>query len=309
MADLVISEFMDEAAVAELARKFDLLYDPTLVDDPARLQAALGAARGFIVRNRTQVTAELLAAAPGLTAVGRLGVGLDNIDLAACEARGIDVYPATGANAVAVAEYVLGSLLILLRGVFEATPEVAAGDWPRGRYQGREASGKMLGLVGLGGIALLVAERARPFGMTIAAYDPFVPAGDPRWAGVERVEDLNSLLGVAEVLSLHVPLTEETRNLLDAAALARMKPEAVVINTARGGIVDEAALVAALKAGKLGGAALDVFTEEPLQGAAAARFAGAPNLILTPHVAGVTQEANTRVSAMIAARMSAALGG
>ncbi len=309
MADLIVSEFMDEAAVTELARDFDLLYDPTLVDDPARLQGALGSARGLIVRNRTQVTAELLAAAPSLTAVGRLGVGLDNIDLAACEARGVAVYPATGANAVAVAEYVLGSLLILLRGAFQATPEVAAGDWPRGRYQGREAFGKTLGLVGLGGIALLVAERARPFGMEIAAYDPFVPAGDPRWVGVARFEDLDSLLGAAEVISLHVPLTEATRNLLDAVALTCMKPDAVVINTARGGIVDEDAVIAALKAGKLGGAAIDVFTEEPLQGAAAARFAGVPNLILTPHVAGVTQEANTRVSAMIAERMSAALGG
>lgn len=307
MADIVISEFMDEAAVEGLRSDYDVLYDPALVDDPEALTAALVQARALIVRNRTRVTAQVLDAGPRLICVGRLGVGLDNIDLDACEARGIAVFPATGANDQAVAEYVIATTLILLRGAFHAGAKMLAGGWPRQALMGREAAGKTLGLVGFGAIARQVASRARALGMQVAATDPFVAAADPAWQGVDRHETLDSLLPVADVVSLHVPFTEATRGLIGAAALARMKPGAVLINTARGGVVDEAALAESLGIGHLGGAALDVFTEEPLSAAGAMVFAGLTNVILTPHIAGVTQEANVRVSAMTAEQVRRAL--
>jgi (S)-sulfolactate dehydrogenase len=172
---------------------------------------------------------------------------------------------------------------------------------------GREVAGKTLGLVGFGGIARQVAARARPLGLKVAAADPFVAAGDPAWQGVARHESLESLLPAVDALSLHVPLTEGTRGLIDAAALRLMRNDAVVVNTARGGVVDEAALAAALKAGKLGGAALDVFESEPLTKEAAAIFSGLENVILTPHIAGVTEEANVRVSALTAEQVRKAL--
>jgi (S)-sulfolactate dehydrogenase len=307
LADIVISEFMDEAAVEGLRADFDLLYAPDLVDRPEDLKAALAGARALIVRNRTRVTAEVLAAGPGLIAVGRLGVGLDNIDLAACEARGVAVFPATGANDLAVAEYVITTALVLLRGAYHAGPEMLAGSWPRQALMGREVSGKTLGLVGFGAIARQVAARARALGMTVAASDPFVAADDPAWAGVTRHETLETLLPAVDVLSLHVPLTPQTDGLIDGAALARLRPGAAIINTARGGVVDEAAVAESLRSDHLGGAALDVFREEPLSADAAARFAGLANVILTPHIAGVTQEANVRVSALTAAQVRRAL--
>ena len=224
MAEIVISEFMDEAAVADLRASFDVLYDKTLVDRPEELAAAAAGCRALIVRNRTQVRGALLEGAH-LRVVGRLGVGLDNIDCKACRERGIAVIPATGANNTAVAEYVLAGLLMLARGCYCGTFAVAAGSWPRERMVGGEISGKVLGLVGFGGIARDVALRARACGMRVMAYDPFLPVDAPDWEklGVEPVM-LETLLAEADAVSLHVPLTPDTRQLFDAGRLARMKP-------------------------------------------------------------------------------------
>lgn len=303
----MISEFMDEAAVADLARDFDVRYDGGLVDRPDELRAALAGARGLIVRNRTQVRGALFDAAPRLKVVGRLGVGLDNIDVAACRLRGIAVHPASGANDVSVAEYVITAALMLLRGAWLATGEVAAGAWPRERLIGRELAGATLGLIGFGAIAREVAARARALGMTVAAFDPYVAVDDAAWLETERHEALDTLLALADVVSLHVPLSVETRHLLSGAAIGLMRRDAVVINAARGGVVDEAALAVALREGRLGGAALDVFETEPVP--AGSVLAGCPNLILTPHIAGVTRESNVRVSAVTAANVRRALGG
>lgn len=305
MTRIVISEFMDLPAVESLRGAFDVDYAPELVDDRAGLLARVAEADALIVRNRTRVDREVLAAAPRLRAVGRLGVGLDNIDVAACEAAGVAVYPATGANSLAVAEYVVATSMVLLRGAYLSSNEVAAGQWPRARMsQGRETAGKTLGLVGFGGIGRMTARLAQALGMRVLAYDPMLPPDAPAWseAGVGRRE-LDALFGEVDVLSLHVPLTESTRGLVDAARLARMKPDAILVNTARGGVVDETALAAALRSGKLGGAALDVFDDEPLR--AGSPLAGAPNLILTPHIGGVTRESNERVSSLIAERIRA----
>lgn len=300
MPDIVISEFMDQKAVDALAIDYDVIYDLDLVDRGNDLLAAVASARALVVRNRTQVRGELLQAASHLRVVGRLGVGLDNIDIAACRERGIQVCPATGANDTAVAEYVIATALTLLRGAYGVSDAVIAGDWPRQACIGREIAGKVLGLVGFGGIARETAQRALALGMEVIAYDPFVALDDPAWIGTVREEELFELLPKADVVSLHLPLSEATRNLIDTKAIAAMKPDAVLINTARGGVVDEAALVDALKKGDLGGAALDVYTQEPVDEAAGAAFPSLPNLILTPHIAGVTEESNVRVSTVTA---------
>jgi len=310
---LVIAEFMDAPAVASLAARFDLIYDAQLFERHGVLLEKLADAEGLIVRNRTQVNADLLAAAPRLRVVGRLGVGLDNIDLAACRARSIEVIPATGANSQSVVEYVIASAMLLLRGTHSATARVAAGDWPRQAFSmGREVSGKTLGIVGFGDIGRRVARCAKGLGMDVWAHDPLLEDNSSAfWEAGARPVTLEDLLREADVVSLHVPLMESTRNLIDARGLALMKPGAVLINTARGGVVDEAALAQALKAGRLGGAAIDVFECEPLvAGSPLADAAKAlPNLLLTPHVAGVTRESNARVGAMVAERVVVALEG
>ncbi|HEX5080119.1 MAG TPA: NAD(P)-dependent oxidoreductase, partial [Geminicoccaceae bacterium] len=189
MAEIVVTEFMDEAAVAGLAAEFDVLYDAGLADRPESLGDVVADCRGLIVRNRTQVRGALLQACAKLEVVGRLGVGLDNIDVEACRTRGIAVCPATGANDRAVAEYVIAGVLMLLRGAYGASAAVAAGEWPRNRLIGREIAGRRLGLVGFGGIARETARRAAALGMTVLAHDPFVAAGDPAWRalGVTRM--------------------------------------------------------------------------------------------------------------------------
>jgi (S)-sulfolactate dehydrogenase len=304
---IVISEFMDDESVDSLRDRFTTHYDPTLVDAPERLRELLPDARALIVRNRTRVDAALLAAAPKLEVVGRLGVGLDNIDLDACRQRGIAVYPATGANARAVAEYVLALSLVALRGAYGSSAEVAAGKWPRPALsEGREAGGKTLGLVGFGDIGQLTARLARALDLRVVAHDPAYPDDASLWSahGVTPL-GLAGLLDQSDIVSLHLPLTENTRGLFGHENLSRMKPGAILINTSRGGIVDESALAIAVQTGRLGGAVLDVFAQEPLS--AGSRLTGIPNVWLTPHIAGLSAEANGRVGALIAERVTAAL--
>jgi (S)-sulfolactate dehydrogenase len=304
---IVISEFMDENAVESLRARYTVHYHPDLVDRPQQLQELLAHARALIVRNRTQVDARLLGSAPKLEALGRLGVGLDNIDLETCRERGIAVYPATGANARAVAEYVVASALLALRGAYGSSTEVASGQWPRTVLStGREAGGRTLGLVGFGDIGQLTARLARGLDLRVVAHDPAFPDDAPLWSeqGVKPL-DLTALLAQSDIVSLHLPLTAATRGLFGRENLARMKPGAVLINTARGGIVDETALAVALRSGHLGSAVIDVFEQEPLP--AGSPLAGLPNVWLTPHIAGLTSEANVRVSALVAERIAGAL--
>lgn len=305
---IVIAEAMEPAAVAALAAAHPTLHDPGLAEAPARLAAALAEARALIVRDRIRVDAALLAAAPVLVVVGRLGAGLQTIDQAACRARGVEVIPATGANADSVAEYVMLAIGQMLRGrAFGATDVVAAGGWPRAVLgTGREIRGKTLGIIGFGDIGRRVARLARAFGMEIVAHDPVLPEGHAGWTETptERLA-LDALLARADAVTLHVPPIAATRGLLSAAVIAAMKPGAVLVNTAGGAVVEEAALAAALRAGHLAGAALDVFAAEPLP--PNSPLAGCPNLILSPHVAGMTVESNGRVSTLIAERVLVAL--
>lgn len=304
---VVVSEFIDASAVEALKQHFDVHANASLVDQPDALRNQLADADALIVRNRTQVTQALLDAAPKLIAVGRLGVGLDNIDLAACARRGVQVLPATGANARAVAEYVIATALMLLRGAYLSSTSVAAGEWPRTALSnGREAAGSTLAVIGFGGIGQLVAQLARALGMRVAGYDPQQPASAACWKETgAQCMTFDDALRAADVVSVHVPLVDSTRNLLGAAQLSMLKTHAVVINTSRGGVIDESALADALKHGRLGGAALDVFADEPLK--AGSPLAGAPNLVLTPHIAGLTVQSNERVSTLVAARVTRAL--
>ena len=299
---VVITEFMDDDAVATLLKAFGqdgVLYDAALVDKPDAMLLAVAHCDALIVRNRTQVRGALLDACESARVIGRLGVGLDNIDVAACEARGMRVIPATGANALAVAEYVIATAMLLRRASYLSTDSVAAGKWPRNALSsGRETAGSTLGLIGYGSIGQTTGGLAHGLGMKVIAYDPALPEGHLAWNGVARRVDLATLITTADVISLHVPLVDATRNMFNAERIAAMKSGAILINTARGGIIDDAALAAALKGGHLGGAAIDVFASEPLP--ASDVFAGCPNLVLTPHIAGVSFEANVRVSSMIA---------
>src|SRR5450631_1362443 len=304
---VVISEFMDSAAVALLAARFDTTFDPEMAERREPLKRLIADADALIVRNKTLVDGELLAAAPQLKVVGRLGVGLDNVDVLTCKSRGIEVIPATGANALAVAEYVIGTAMILLRGAYASTDAVAAGKWPRPALaNGRELAGKTLGVVGFGQIGQLTGRLARALGVKVIGFDAMIPTEHPMWSAERTTaRKFDEVLHEADVISIHVPLTPATRGLIDADRLALMKSDAVLINTSRGEIVVEAALAVALKSGKLGGAALDVFEHEPL--AAGSPLAGCPHLLLTPHIAGVTRESNVRVSSMIAEKVAAAL--
>ena len=307
MADIVITEFMDAGAVESLRAGFDVHYDPELHGDPADIASRLGQARALIVRNRTRVDAALLTAGPRLVAVGRLGVGLDNIDLDACAERGVSVHPATGANVVAVAEYVIATTLMMLRGAYHATGRVLAGEWPRTALIGREASGKTLGIVGFGAIGRAVAQRAEALGMEVAAFDPMLSPGDAAWStpSVRRFDDLGAMLGASDVVTLHVPLSRTTWHLIGAREIAAMKRGACIVNTARGGVLDEAAMADALASGRLGAAALDVFENEPLP--ARSPLHEIPNLYLTPHIAGLTEEASVRTGELIVSRIRSAL--
>lgn len=309
MPKIVITEFMTEEAVDGLASDHDVVYEQDLFERPADLLTLIGDAEGLIVRNRTQVTAELLDAAPQLRVIGRLGVGLDNLDMAACKARDIPVFPATGANDASVAEYVLGSAFYLIRRAFTATERILDGEWPRRDFVGEELQGRCLGLVGFGSIARMVATKAKSLDLDITAYDPHVAADHPAWRQVTQAPDLTSLLKRADIVSLHVPRLPSTENLIDQAAIDLMKPGAILINAARGGIVDEQALADALHHGRLGGAALDVLATEPPTEESVAKFRGLTNLILTPHIAGPTVQSDVRVSNATADNVRRALSG
>jgi (S)-sulfolactate dehydrogenase len=232
--------------------------------------------------------------------VGRLGVGLENIDLPSCAQANIKVIPATGANADSVAEYVLGTSMALMRAYAPASIETLSGAWPRPKYSKcHEIAGNTLGIVGFGSIGRVVAQKALALGLHCIAYDPMLK--DKQVAlqnGTVHLYPLAEILAKSQIVSLHLPLLPETKGLFSAILLDTMQAGAYLINTARGGIVDEHALAERLRSGRLGGAALDVFASEPAKDLL--HFKDVPNLILTPHIAGVTEESNERVSHMIA---------
>jgi D-3-phosphoglycerate dehydrogenase / 2-oxoglutarate reductase len=270
-----------------------------------RLLELVADADALLVRSRTRVDAELLRAGRRLRVVGRAGIGVDNVDVPAATDRGILVVNAPTANLLSAAEHTFALLLALARNVSAADASIKSGEWTRSRFEGVELQGKTLGIVGLGRIGQQVAARARAFEMRVLAFDPYLAPEQGERLGADLV-DLGTLLASADVVTLHVPFSEETRGLLDAGRLSGMKRGALLVNCSRGGVVDEAALLAALDGGHLGGAALDVFAEEPPRDLALARH---PRVVATPHLGAQTAEAQERTSAETAEMVLAALGG
>lgn len=308
MAEIVITEFVDDATVQNLSQDYQVHFDPTLVDQQQNLSILLQDCRALIVRNRTQVTSKLLKSGPNIQVIGRLGVGLDNIDTEACQERGIEVCPAIGANSISVAEYSIAAMLILLkRGIFDVSNRVIAGEWPRTELMGLEAAGRNFGLIGYGAISREVAKRAQAFGMQVTAFDPFINDDDPVW-GIAKKATLDEIITTNHVISCHVPLNNETYHVIDETAIARMRKGTIVINASRGGVVDEKAIMAGLKSKKLGGAALDVFEYEPLDQKSGAEFREVPNLLITPHVAWATEEADIKTGSVTVANVRRVLG-
>ena len=299
---ILITEFMDEDAVNLLKKKYDVYYDISLAEDSNSLVKLINKMKALIVRNKTLVTRELIENAPNLTCVGRLGVGLDNIDLNACEEQNITVYPALGANSHSVAEYVICASMLLLRKAYFKKNEMIAGNWPRQESSGSEVYGKTLGLIGFGDIAQKTRDLALGLGIKTVAYDPYLDKDSNVWKETKNLP-LENLLSISDIISLHIPLSKETKNLIDEKKLRLIKNSSVIINTSRGGIIDENSLAKLLKENKIGGAALDVFNEEPINKENAKKFEGLDNLILTPHIGGVTKESNERVSKMIAKKI------
>ena len=299
---ILITEFMDEDAINLLKNKYDVYYDISLAEDSNSLVKLINKMKALIVRNKTLVTRELIENAPNLTCVGRLGVGLDNIDLSACEEQNITVYPALGANSHSVAEYVICASMMLLRKAYFKKNEMIAGNWPRQESSGSEVYGKTLGLIGFGDIAQKTRDSALGLGIKTVAYDPYLDKDSNVWKETKNLP-LDNLLSISDIISLHIPLSKETKNLIDEKKLRLIKNSSLIINTSRGGIIDENSLAKLLKENKIGGAALDVFNKEPINKENAKKFEGLDNLILTPHIGGVTKESNERVSKMIAKKI------
>jgi D-3-phosphoglycerate dehydrogenase/(S)-sulfolactate dehydrogenase len=288
----------------EILRRAGLEVDVKVGLAPAELEGIIGGYDALAVRSATKVTAKLLEKAPRLRVVGRAGVGVDNVDLAAATRRGVVVMNTPGGSSTTVAELTLAHMLALARHVAQATASVKGGKWEKKRFQGRELAGKTLGVVGIGNIGSIVVERCLAMKMRAIAYDPFISAEAAAKLGVTLVS-LDELWAQADVVSLHVPLTEQTRNLVDAATLAKMKKGALLVNCARGGLVDERALAEALASGHLGGAALDVFEKEPPP--ADHPLFAVEGFVCTPHLGASTEEAQAAVAVAIAEQLASYL--
>lgn len=290
-----------------LKEKYEVVYEPSLYADLDRLRDELRYASALVVRNQTKVDESLLSVSPNLKVIGRLGVGLDNIDLAGCRNRNVQVIVARGCNANAVAEYVIASMFVYARFLHRCDQSVRQGLWDRQMATGTEISGKTLGLIGVGDIGQRVAIRARAMGMRVLAYDPLLYEANMLVQDFDvEQRELDYVLSESDFVSVHVPLTPETRHLLGREELKKMKPTSVLINTARGGVVDEGALEELLVEQPLRFAVLDVREVEP---PSRDRLSALPNTLLTPHIAGITRESSVRVSNFILQGVDAFLHG
>jgi len=268
--------------------------------EPAKLKAMLAEADGIVIRSGTQLTAEVLRDQPRLKAIVRAGVGVDNIDVPTATRQGIVVMNTPGGNTVSTAEHTLALILALSRNVAQANDSLKAGRWDRNKFTGTQLGGKTLGIVGLGRVGLAVARRAQGFDMKVIGFDPFLSAERAAELGIETVSPLDDLWGRCDYISLHTPLSAETRNLIGPEALARMKPSVRIVNCARGGLIDEPALAEALTSGRVAGAAIDVFDPEPPP--ADHPLVRHPKVLVTPHLGASTEEAQVSV-AVEAARL------
>lgn len=296
---VLISDSMSSLAVTEFKnRNIEVVQSGKLSVD--ELHDMIGDFDGLAVRSATKVTPELLAKAPRLKVVGRAGIGVDNIDVPACTARGVVVMNTPFGNAMTTAEHAMAMMLSLARDIPAANQSTQEGRWEKSRFMGMELTGKLLGIVGAGNIGSIVAQKATGYGLKVQAYDPFLTEERAATLGIRKV-DLDTLLSTSDIITLHVPKTPETANIISATALNKMKAGSMLVNCARGGLVDELALAVALDAGHLRGAALDVFAEEP---ARENPLFGRDNVICTPHLGASTVEAQEKVAIQVAEQMS-----
>ncbi len=300
---VVVAEKIAESGIEELRASCEV--DLAVGIDKGELKARLADAEGLIVRSATQVDAELIAAAPRLRVVGRAGIGVDNIDLEAATEAGIVVVNAPQANIISAAEHAIALMLAQARNIPQAHASLKAGRWERPRFEGVELHGKTLGVVGLGRIGSLVAQRARAFGMGVLAYDPYVSAEHGRRIRAEMT-DLDTLLAESDFITIHLPRTQDTAGLFGKETLARVKPGVRIINAARGGILDEAALAEAVREGRVAGAALDVFSSEPVT---ESPLFDLDQVVVTPHLGASTAEAQDKAGTDVARSVAAALRG
>jgi D-3-phosphoglycerate dehydrogenase len=299
---VLISDSLSDAAVAVFRdRGVEVDFQPKLGADKERLAEVIGNYDGLAIRSATKVTPKVIAAANGrLRVIGRAGIGVDNVDIPAATAQGIIVMNTPFGNSITTAEHAIAMLMACARQIPAADQSTQAGKWEKNRFMGVEITGKVLGVIGCGNVGSVVAQRALGLAMRVIAYDPFLSEERAVDLGVEKV-DLDALFRRADFITLHTPLTDKTRNIVDAAAIAAMKHGVRIVNCARGGLIDEAALRAALDGGKVAGAAIDVFSEEP---ATANVLFGAPNLVCTPHLGASTTEAQENVAVQIAEQMA-----
>jgi D-3-phosphoglycerate dehydrogenase / 2-oxoglutarate reductase len=300
---VVVAEAIAEAGIELLRESCDV--DVAIGVDAAELRRRVADAAGLIVRSATTVDRALIEAAPHLAVVGRAGIGVDNIDVDAATEHGVLVVNAPNANTIAAAEHTMALLLAQARRIPQADATLRSGTWDRKSFEGIELHDKILGILGLGKIGTLVAQRASAFGMRIIGYDPYVAAERAKRLGVDMV-DLDTLLGSADFITIHLPRTRETEGILDEAAIAKMRDGVRIVNVARGGIVDEEALAAAVRSGKVAGAAVDVFAEEPTT---TSPLIGLSEVVVTPHLGASTREAQDKAGVSVAESVAQALRG
>jgi D-3-phosphoglycerate dehydrogenase len=298
---VLISDALSPAAVQIFKdRGIEVDFQPSLGKDKEKLAELIGNYDGLAIRSATKVSAKILDKAKNLKVIGRAGIGVDNVDIPAATARGIIVMNTPFGNSITTAEHAISLMLALARQIPEADSSTRAGKWEKNKFMGVEIFSKTLGIIGCGNIGSIVADRAIGLRMKVIAYDPFLSEERAKDIGVEKVE-LDTLFKRADFITLHTPLTEKTRNIIDAAAIKKMKKGVRIVNCARGGLVDEAALVEALKSGQVAGAAFDVFIEEP---ATSNALFSLPNVVCTPHLGAATSEAQENVALQVAEQMS-----
>lgn len=302
MPKVLISDELSDAAVQIFKdRGVEVDFQPKLGKDAAKLAEIIGDYDGLAIRSATKATAELIAKATNLRVIGRAGIGVDNVDIPAASAKGIVVMNTPFGNSITTAEHAIAMMFACARQIPEADASTRAGKWEKSKFMGTEITGKTLGLIGCGNIGSVVANRAIGLKMKVIAYDPFLSAERAVQLGVERIEEVDDLLARADFVTLHVPKTEKTANIISAERVKKMKKGARLINCARGGLVDEAAVAEALKSGHLAGAAFDVFSVEPAKENV---LFDAPNVVCTPHLGAATSEAQENVALQVAEQMS-----
>lgn len=298
MINILITEFIDPEALKILSKDFNVIYKKDIWENSDYLKKEINKFDGIIVRNKTNLNQSILEKAANLKYIGRLGVGLDNIDTEYCKKNNIFVQPATGMNADSVAEYVISSSLSLLKKTKLINEKTQSGQWPRTSITTNELKGKILGLIGFGDIAKKVLKLINAFEVTTIAFDPFITSQEMEEYNVKKVI-FENILSLADIISIHVPLNNETKYLFDKKIFQKMNNSPIIINSSRGGIINEIDLLEAYKNNYVSGFALDVYEHEPVNKIFLNNITNDMNCILSPHIAGVTEESNTRVSEFI----------